>query len=172
MILNRLPISRDGYERLRKELDHLLRSERPKAIKSIEEARGHGDLTDNAEYQTAREHQGLVEAKIKELQGMLANCQVVEYPRQVPEKVTFGVRVLIEDMDTGERTTFELVGPYESDIKKGLISVTSPLGRALIGKEEGGLANIQTPGGMRQMQVVKIGLGGLDKSPPPEKQSK
>jgi len=154
---------------LRRELDHLLRSERPRAIKWIEEARGHGDLTDNAEYQTAREHQRLIEAKIKELQIMLANCQLVDYPRQVPAKVVFGARVLVEDQGTGERTTFELVGPYESNTQKGLVSVTSPLGSALIGKREGELATVQTPGGIRQMQVVQIGVGGMGKDLPLQK---
>ena len=139
-------------------MDRLVKAERPRAIKAIEEARGHGDLTDNAEYQTAREHQGMLEAKIKELQNMLANCQLVDLPRQPPEKVTFGTRVAVADLDTGETSTYELVGPYESDTQKGWVSVTSPLGRALIGKGEGDQVTIETPGGIRQMQIVEIGL--------------
>lgn len=158
--LNRVPISKAGYERLRRELDHLVKSERPKAIKCIEEARGHGDLTDNAEYQTAREHQRLLEGKIKELQTMLGACQVVDYPRQMPDRVIFGASVAVEDLKTGEHKTYELVGPYESDIKKGLVSVTSPLGKALIGKKEGMRFQVETPGGIREMAVVEIGIGG------------
>ena len=149
---------------MRKELDRLVRTERPRAIKAIEEARGHGDLTDNAEYQTAREHQGMLETKIKELQNMLANCQLVDSPRQPPQKVTFGTRVAVEDLDTGEKSTYELVGPYESDTQKSWVSVTSPLGRALIGKAEGDQVTIETPGGKRQMQIVEIGLRNLEMS--------
>lgn len=149
-------------------MDHLLRSERPKAIKAIEEARAHGDLTDNAEYQTAREHQAMLETKIRELQTSLANCQLVDYPRQIPEKVVFGTRVLIEDEETGERKALELVGPYESDTQKGLISVTSPLGRALIGRQDGDSVSVQTPGGTRKMLVIEIGLGSSTEDQPPE----
>ena len=141
-------------------MDHLLREERPKAIKAIELARGHGDLTDNAEFQVAREHQGWLEGKIGDLQGKLAGCQVVDYPTQPPERVIFGASVSVEDLATGERTKYELVGPYESDIKQGLVSVTSPLGKALIGKRQGEQVTVETPGGIREMEVVTIGIGG------------
>ena len=141
-------------------MDHLVRSERPKAVKAIEEARGHGDLTDNAEYQTACEHQRMLEGKIKEFQEMLGGCQVVDYPRTPPDRVVFGVSVTIEDLNTGERSTYELVGPYESDVKKGLVSVTSPLGRALIGKKEGEQVKVEAPGGIREMEILEIGIGG------------
>ncbi|MDH7500469.1 MAG: transcription elongation factor GreA [candidate division NC10 bacterium] len=160
--MSTVPISRAGYERLRKELDHFLRSERPKAIKSVEEARSHGDLTDNAEYQVARQHQALVEAKIGELQAILANCRMVDSPSCPPDKVVFGASVLIEDLETGERKRYELVGPYESDVGRGLISVTSPLGKGLIGRQEGDEVIIETPGGTRQMQIIEIGVRGIE----------
>lgn len=141
-------------------MDHLVKSERPKAIKYIGEARSHGDLTDNAEYDTAREHQRLLEGKIKELQQMLGGCHVVDYPRTPPDRVVFGTLVAVEDLSTGERSSYELVGPYESDTKKGLISVTSPLGRALIGKKEGDQVKVEAPGGIREMEILEIGIGG------------
>jgi transcription elongation factor GreA len=145
---------------LRKELDHLVKSERPKAVKAIEEARGHGDLTDNAEYDAAREHQRILETKIRDMQTMLGGCQVVDYPRTPPDRVVFGTLVAVEDLSTGERSSYELVGPYESDTKKGLISVTSPLGKALIGKKEGEQVKVEAPGGIREMEILEIGIGG------------
>ena len=164
--LNRVPISKAGYERLRRELDHLVKSERPKAIKCIEEARGHGDLTDNAEYDAAREHQRILETKIRDMQTMCGGCQVVDYPRTSPDRVVFGTSVTVKDLNTGERSSYELVGPYESDIKKGLVSVTSPLGKALIGKKEGMRFQVETPGGIREMEVVEIGIGGKGEKGP------
>ena len=141
-------------------MDHLVKSERPKAVKAIEEARGHGDLTDNAEYDAAREHQRILETKIRDMQTMLGGCQVVDYPRTPPDRVVFGTLVAVEDLSTGERSSYELVGPYESDTKKGLISVTSPLGKALIGKKEGDQVKVEAPGGIREMEILEIGIGG------------
>ena len=141
-------------------MDHLVKSERPKAVKAIEEARAHGDLTDNAEFQTAREHQRLLEGKIRDMQTMLGGCQVVDYPRTPPDRVVFGTSVTVEDLNTGERSSYDLVGPYESDTKRGLISVTSPLGRALIGKKEGEQVKVEAPGGIREMEILEIGIGG------------
>ena len=141
-------------------MDHLVKSERPKAVKAIEEARGHGDLTDNAEYDAAREHQRILETKIRDVQTMLGGCQMVDYPRTPPDRVVFGTLVAVEDLSTGERSSYELVGPYESDTKKGLISVTSPLGKALIGKKEGDQVKVEAPGGIREMEILEIGIGG------------
>ena len=141
-------------------MDHLVKSERPKAVKAIEEARGHGDLTDNAEYDAAREHQRILETKIRDMQTMLGGCQMVDYPRTPPDRVVFGTLVAVEDLSTGERSSYELVGPYESDTKKGLISVTSPLGKALIGKKEGDQVKVEAPGGIREMEILEIGIGG------------
>ena len=163
MTLSRVPISRGGFEKLRKELDHLIRTERPKAIKAIELARGHGDLTDNAEYDVAREHQSFLEGKIKDLKEKLSGCQVVDYPTVAPARITFGARVSVEDLSTREQFTYELVGPYESDLKRGLVSVTSPLGRGLIGKGEGEQIQIETPGGIREIQVLEIGIRSQEK---------
>jgi len=148
-------------------LDHLVKSERPKAVKAIEEARGHGDLTDNAEYDAAREHQRILETKIRDMQTMLGGCQMVDYPRTPPDRVVFGTLVAVEDLSTGERSSYELVGPYESDTKKGLISVTSPLGKALIGKKEGDQVKVEAPGGIREMEILEIGIGGqgVEKTP-------
>jgi len=110
----------------------------------------------------------LIESKIRELQTTLANCQMVDYPRLPPDKVIFGTRVLIEDLETGQQKCYELVGPYDSDVEKGLISVTSPLGRGLIGRQEGDEVIIQTPGGTRQMQIIQIGVAGKKEELPPQ----
>lgn len=156
MLMERIPMTRQGYEELREELRRLQTQERQKVIKAIEEARAHGDLSENAEYHAAKEKQAHIEGRIQELSDRLARAEVVDIPKSPPSRVQFGVKVTLLNLDTDEEVTYQLVGPYESDVENGKISVTSPLGRALIGKEEGDEVEVQTPKGLRVYEVVKI----------------
>ena len=154
--MNRLPITREGYDRLRAELQRLEQKERPKVIQAIAEAREHGDITENAEYEAAKEKQAMIEGKINDLHHKLSQCEIVELGKGVAERVTFGTTVELEDLDTGEEMQYCLVGPYEADLAQGTISVTSPIGRALIGKEPGDEVKVQTPGGVKKLEVLDI----------------
>jgi len=154
--MERTPITKEGYERLKKELENLERIERYKVIKAIEEARAHGDLSENAEYHAAKERQGHLEARIHYLQAKLANADVISCEDQSCDRVVFGVRVKLTNIDTTEEVTYQLVGPDESDVQAGRISVTSPLGRALIGKNQGDEVEVRTPAGLRNFEVIEI----------------
>ncbi len=154
--MERIPMTRKGYEDLREELRKLQTTERQKIIRAIEEARAHGDISENAEYQAAKEKQAHIEGRIQELSDRLARAEVVDLPKTPPEKVQFGVKVTLLNIDTDEEVSYRLVGPYESDVEKGLISVTSPLGRALIGREEGDEVEVHTPKGTRVYEILKI----------------
>ncbi len=154
--MERTPITKEGYERLKKELEHLEKVERYKVIKAIEEARAHGDLSENAEYHAAKERQGHIEARIQYLKSKLANAEVIDCSTQDSDRVVFGVKVKLENIDTGEQVVYRLVGPDESDVKEGRISVTSPLGRALIGKYENDEVEVQTPTGTRSYEILEI----------------
>ncbi len=156
--MQRTPITKEGYERLKKELEHLERVERYAVIKAIEEARAHGDLSENAEYHAAKERQGHLEARIGHLKGTLATAEVIDCKEQSCDRVVFGVKVRLENIDTGEEVVYQLVGPDESDVQKGRISVTSPIGQALIGKEEGDEVEVRTPGGIRSYEILEIFL--------------
>jgi len=155
-MLQRMPITKQGYDALQKELSRLEREERPKVIKAIAEARAHGDVSENAELEAAREKQGLVEGMIQGLQEKLSTCEIVDCSDLDVERVVFGCTVIIENMDSGERAKYRLVGPYESDVAKGMISVTSPIGQALIGKVIGDEVAVKTPGGLREFEIVEI----------------
>jgi len=135
--MERIPFTPEGYKKLKEELEHLERVERYEVIKAIEEARAHGDLSENAEYHAAKERQGQLEARIQYLNSKLAAADVIDCSNQDCDKVVFGVKVRLENLDTGEEVVYQLVGPDESDIKLGKISIQSPLGMALLGKEEG-----------------------------------
>lgn len=154
--MERIPMTRKGYEDLREELRKLQTTERQKIIRAIEEARAHGDISENAEYQAAKEKQAHIEGRIQELSDRLARAEVVDPPKIPPDKVQFGVKVTLLNVDTDEEVTYRLVGPYESDVENGLISVTSPLGRALIGREEGDEVEVHTPKGTRVYEILKI----------------
>jgi len=156
MALERIPFTKEGYEKLKKELETLERVERPKVVKAIEEARAHGDLSENAEYHAAKERQGQLEARIQYLHSQLSKAEVIDCSGQSCERVVCGVKVRLENLDTGEEVVYQIVGPDESDINEGKISVTSPLGRALIGKEEGDEVEVKTPAGLRYYEVVEI----------------
>jgi transcription elongation factor GreA len=154
--MQRAPITKEGYEALKKELERLEREERPKVIRAIAEARGHGDVSENAELDAAREKQGLVEGMIQMFQQRIADSEVIDLSDIDGDRAIFGAWVIIENIDTGERTRYQLVGPYESDVPKGRISVTSPIGKALVGKSIGDEIRVQTPGGVREFEIVEI----------------
>ena len=154
--MDRFPITLKGYNRLRTELQRLEQEERPRVIQAIAEARGHGDISENAEYEAAKEKQALLEGRINDLHNKLSQCEVVELPEGSAERVIFGSTVDLEDLDTGEEVRYCLVGPYEADLAYGTISVTSPLGQALIGKEAGDDVKVQTPGGVKNFEILDI----------------
>ena len=152
-----LPITKRGAEKLKAELHQLKTVERPAVITAIAEARAQGDLSENAEYDAAKDRQGFVEGRIQEIEGKLAASQVID-PAEVDAggKIVFGSTVELEDEDSGDRVTYQIVGEDEADLKLGLINVSSPIGRALIGKEEGDTAEVQAPGGLRRYEVMGV----------------
>jgi len=152
----RVPITRSGYEKLMSELQRLQREDRPSVIKAIEEARGHGDISENAEYESAKQKQAIIEGKIQELTTKVGNSEIVDLPQDVDGKVVFGCVVMVEDLQTREVSSYRLVGPYEADVFEGTISVTSPIGKALIGKEEGDEVKVQTPKGIRNIEILEV----------------
>ncbi len=154
--MDRIPITKKGYEVLKKELNNLKKIERPQNIKAIEEARAHGDLSENAEFDAAKDRQGFIEGRIGELTFKLANAEVID-PDKIPKGLAiFGSKVVLENIDTGEDMEYQLVGPDESDIEKGRISISSPLGKAIIGKKPGDELTLQAPGGRRNYELIKI----------------
>ena len=157
--MQRVPITKEGYEKLKVELARLQKEERPRVIRAIEEARGHGDLSENAEYEAAKEKQSLIEGRIGDINHKLSICEIIDPSDATNQdgRVKFGCKVAVEDLETGEVTTFRLVGPYEADVQAGTISVTSPVGKALIGKEEGDEVKVQTPKGVRNVEILEVG---------------
>jgi transcription elongation factor GreA len=154
--VEKVPITRDGFQRLKAELEHLKSVERPAVIRAIEEARSHGDLSENAEFEAAKERQGFIENRVSELDFKLGNADIID-PSEVPkDRVVFASQVILENVDSGEEVEYKLVGPDESDISAGLISVTSPLGRAMLGKKPGDEVVLQAPAGKRVYEVVEI----------------
>jgi transcription elongation factor GreA len=154
--LDRIPITKEGFENLKQELEHLKKVERPKNIKAIEDARAHGDLSENAEYDAAKDRQSFLENRINELGYKLGNALIIDDESYPKDKVVFGCRVVMENIDTGENVEYRLVGPDESDIKEKRISVSSPLGKAMIGKKPGDEITLQAPGGQRNYELIKI----------------
>lgn len=155
--MNRTPMTARGAARLREELQHRTKELRPKIIASIDEARKHGDLRENAEYHAAREQHGFNEGRIQEIEGKLGSAQVIDVT-QLPAsgKVVFGATVELADADSGEEFKYQIVGEDEADIKNGLLSCNSPIARALIGRSEGDIAQVITPKGPREFEVVKV----------------
>ncbi len=146
-----------GAERLREELQHLKTVRRPTVIKAIAEARAHGDLRENAEYHAAREEQGFIEGRIAEIEAKLGNAQIIDVTQvNAGGRVVFGATVELLNVETEEELRYQIVGEDEADIKEGLISITSPLARALIGKIEGDVVSVQTPSGRREYEVVQV----------------
>ncbi len=152
-----LPITLRGAEKLKEELHRLKTIERPAVINAIAEARAQGDLSENAEYDAAKDRQGFIEGRIQEIESKLSMAQVID-PSSVNAagKVVFGATVELEDEATGDSVTYQIVGEDEADLKLGLINVSSPIARALIGKEEGDVAEVQAPGGVRRYEIVAV----------------
>jgi transcription elongation factor GreA len=154
--MTRVPMTPDGYQKLKEELDRLLKVERPKNIKDIAEARSHGDLSENAEYHAAREKQSFLEGRIQELQAKLSRADVIDASKLNQSKVAFGAKVKVVDMEAEEEYMFHLVGSEEADVKSGKISITSPVARALIGKEIGDVAVVKAPSRTIEYEIVSI----------------
>lgn len=152
-----LPITKRGAEKLKAELHQLKAFERPAVINAIAEARAQGDLSENAEYESAKDKQGFVEGRIQEIEGKLSVAQVID-PTELNAggRVVFGTTVQLEDEDSGQKVTYQIVGEDEADLKLGLININSPIARALIGKEEGDVAEVQAPGGLRRYEVLTV----------------
>jgi len=154
--VDRIPITKEGYAALKTELQLLKQVERPKNIAAIEEARGHGDLSENAEFDAAKDRQGFLEGRISELEFKLASAEVIDPDLLTKDRIVFGSRVVLENVDTGEAVQYQLVGPDESDVEEGKISVTSPLGQAMVGKAPMEEVVFQVPGGQRMYEIVEI----------------
>jgi transcription elongation factor GreA len=153
----RAPLTQRGAQRLRAELEQLKSVKRPEVIAAIAEARAHGDLKENAEYHAARDQQSFIEGRIKELESTLSNAQVVDVGKlNAGSRVVFGATVELADTTTGDEVTYQIVGDLESDIKQGLISISAPIARALIGKHEGDIVTIAAPAGARSYEIVGV----------------
>ncbi|MCK5427659.1 MAG: transcription elongation factor GreA [Thermodesulfovibrionia bacterium] len=157
--MKKIPITPDGYNNLQKELERLLKLERPKNIKAIAEARSHGDLSENAEYHAAKERQSFIEGRIRDIQTRLALAQVIDPAKISQEKAAFGAKVKVLDLSNNEEKNFFLVGPDEADIKNGKITINSPVGRALIGKSVGDTVTIKAPAKTIEYEILEIRFG-------------
>ena len=154
--MERIPFTREGYEALKKEFEQLKTVERPQNIKAIESARAHGDLSENAEFHAAKERQAFIECRVNELGYKINNADIIDTSKLSKDAVVFGSKILLENLDTGDTVEYQMVGPDESDIEAGRISVSSPLGRALLGKKPGDEVVIQAPGGKREYELIEI----------------
>lgn len=157
----RAPMTTTGAKRLREELEHLKSVKRPEVILAIAEARAHGDLKENAEYHAAREQQGFIEGRIKELESVLSHAQLIDVAKlNAGSRIVFGATVELADSETDEAVTYQIVGDLEADIKRGLISISAPIARALIGKSEGDSVDILAPSGRRSYEIVAVRYEG------------
>jgi transcription elongation factor GreA len=155
--MSKVPLTAKGAAKLQEELTRLKSVERPRIIKAIAEARAHGDLKENAEYHAAREQQSFVEGRIKDIEGKLSHAQIIDVTKlDAGGKVVFGATVVVLELDNDEEFTYQIVGEDEADIKSNLISVSSPIARALIGKREGDDVFLQTPGGKREFEILEV----------------
>jgi transcription elongation factor GreA len=154
--LERVPITRKGYEALKKEMEHIQKVERPRNIRAIEEARAHGDITENAEFEAAKDRQAFIEGRLNELGYKLSMAEIID-PQKLPkDRAVFASSVRLENVDTSENVIYQLVGPDEANIEEGRISVSSPLGKAIIGKKPGDEIILEAPGGKRFYELIEI----------------
>ena len=153
--MEKIPMTRAGFDKLDSELKHLKSVERPAIIRAISEAREHGDLSENAEYHSAKEKQSFIEGRVKELEGVISLADVID-PTKMTGSIKFGATIHLVDEDTDEEKTYQIVGEYEADIENGKLNIKSPLARAMIGKEEGDSVEVRTPGGDRSYEILKI----------------
>ena len=154
--MDKIPFTKEGLEKLKQELKHLQKVERPKNIRAIEEARSHGDISENAEFHAAKEKQSYLTARIDELKSVIAKSEIIDVDDGPADRAVFGRTVLLYNHQTDEEVSYQLIGPYESDPENGKISVTSPLGQALLGKEEGDEVKAKTPGGINEYEILGI----------------
>ncbi len=153
---DKVPMTKVGFEKLNDELKHLKFQDRPEIVAAIEEARAHGDLSENAEYQTAREKQSFIEGRIQDLEGAISHAQVIDPTTLSGDTVLFGATVQVQDLDTDQKQTYQIVGQYEANLEKGLISFISPLAKSLIGKKAGDLIDVATPKGEKSYEILKV----------------
>ena len=156
--MNRTPLTSNGFDRLKEELHLLKTQERPAVIQAIAEARAHGDLSENAEYDAAKEKQSFIEGRITELESVLSRAEVIDLTKLDGKRVTFGTKVTVYDEDADKEVEFSIVGPYEANLEKGLISVSSPLAKGLMSKESGSQVEIKTPSGLKNYEILKIDI--------------
>ena len=154
--MNKVPMTEAGYKNLQDELKKLVNTERPAIIAAIAEARGHGDLSENAEYQYAKEQQSLIESKISELENTIVQAEIIDISKLSGKEIMFGATVKIKDNETGEQSTYQIVGEYESDIENKKISINSPMARGLIGKSKNDVVEINSPKGIKFYTVVSV----------------
>ena len=155
--MNKIPITVKGAKKLQDELHQLKTVERPRIIEAIATAREHGDLKENAEYHAAREQQGFIEGRIKDIEAKLSNATIIDVTTLTNTgKVVFGATVVVADEETGDEVTYQIVGDDEADLKQNMISISSPIARALIGKQEGDFVEVKTPGGVRELEIVEV----------------
>jgi transcription elongation factor GreA len=154
--MEKIPMTAEGYAALDAELKRLKTVERPTVIQAIAEARSHGDLSENAEYHAAKERQSFIEGRVAELEDKIARAQIIDVSKLSGKQVKFGATVNLLDEDSGEKSKYKIVGEDESDVKAGKISISSPIARALIGKEEGDVVEVMAPGGPKSYEIVKV----------------
>ncbi len=154
--MNKIPFTKEGLEKIKKELEYLIKVERRNVVKAIEEARAHGDISENAEYEAAKERQAYIEGRIQELSSIIAQAEVIPLLKKIPDKVQFGVKVKLLNLETNEKVEYRIVGPYEAEPSNGTISINSPIGRALIGKEVGDEVKVKTPSGEKIFEILEI----------------
>jgi len=157
-MLVKVPVTPEGYQKLKDELKKLKSVDRPELMRAIEEAKGHGDLSENAEYHAAKEKQGIVEAKLREIEDKLARVDVIDPSKLKGDKVVFGATVKVCDEESGEEISYRIVGDDEANIKNGKLSISSPLARGLIGKSVGDVCEVKTPRGSREYSVISVGF--------------
>jgi transcription elongation factor GreA len=154
--MEKIPMTAEGYQALDAELKRLKTEERPAVIQAISEARSHGDLSENAEYHAAKERQAFIETRLAEIEDKIARAQIIDVSKLSGKQVKFGATVQLVDEDTGDKAKYKIVGEDESDVKAGKISITSPIARAMIGKEEGDVVEVMAPGGAKSYEIVKV----------------
>jgi transcription elongation factor GreA len=154
--MDRVPMTSSGLEKLREELRRLKSVDRPQNVKDIEEARAHGDLSENAEYHAAKERQSHIVGRIQQVEDWIGRAEVIDVSRLSGDKVVFGATVTLADVETDKKVTYRIVGELEADIKRGLISVTSPIARGVIGREIGDSVKVQAPGGAREYEIAEV----------------
>ena len=154
--MDKVPMTAEGHSAMMDEVKHLKSVERPRIIKAIEEARSHGDLSENAEYHAAKEQQGWTEARVAELEDKLSRAEIIDITKLSGDTVMFGAKVTLIDEETDEKTAYQIVGDFEADVKTGKISVSSPIARAIIGKKKGDSVEVNTPGGGKSYEIAKV----------------